>query len=102
MQRYLAYALLGVLAIFTSQYARVWESNMSLWPYAAAHAPHKARPNNFYALTLVAQGRTVEARQAFERVANSVNPRWDPNWPKEGRYNLQNLDKFERFERRKW
>lgn len=84
-----------MLVIPTYQYARVWESNMILWPYAAERAPHKARPNNFYALTLVAQGRLGEARRAFEKVANSVNPRWDSGWAAEGRHNLKMLDRYE-------
>lgn len=90
-------ALCLFLAQQTRDYAQVWTSNPTLFTLAAQRAPDKPRVLNFYGLTLVAEGRWVEARRAFMAVvAHEGSPRWDRHWAEVGQRNLQILEALSR------
>lgn len=87
----LAWVVLGLLALHARSYALVWTSNVQLWTHAAAVAPLKPRPMNFYGLVLVSQGRWAEAEQAFTVVASAPDLPWDSKWALTGSRNLRSL-----------
>lgn len=54
--------LLLVYAWLGHRYAPVWQSDLTLWSYARAHAPRKARPSVNYVKALYGAGREREAQ----------------------------------------
>lgn len=76
-------ALLIWYASLTRAYAAVFQSDLTLWPYAVQQTPRKPRPLVNYGLALVEAGDLQGARRAFERAqVLAVQPHiplWDRN-----------------------
>ena len=85
------------MASSTRQYAPVWQSEPAIWQHAVRLAPEKPRTLNNYAVTLVMQGRLVEARDWFERAHRAGHSSHLPPWDRvegeqSGRANLKAID----------
>ena len=88
----LAWAVLLLLAVHTRSYAWVWTSNVLLFTWAAAVAPAKPRPMNFYGLVLVSQGRWDDAERAFVIAGDARRDLpWDTGWDRTSAQNLRSL-----------
>jgi len=70
-----------VSAFCARRYVQVWESELTLWRHAAAHAPRKPRPMLNYGVALLRAGRRDEATRAFviahELALQPHVPAWD-------------------------
>lgn len=76
----------------TRQYVPVFRSDLTLWFYAAQHAPRKPRPWVNLGLALLREGRYDDAKRALRRAQVLALLPTTPAWDREDALNVATHD----------